>query len=347
MKKKMPLFYKIYFSLLVLFAVALAAGCLFLHLYIKDYNNGIHETVSRRFFEETFLNLNTEKIIELSGIRSVEFESEDDLKKYISESLSEETLTYTSVSNTSDDITKKYIVKSGDYKIATFTLKPDTNNDYYVDTVKLHLPASLEKNFRILDSSKLYINGVEVSDKYITDTTPHENAKYLPENITAPMWVTYSVTGLTKEPEYSVTDRNGATPELTDIDGTFTENILPDPDEKEITARLLDAAKQYAKCMQNDASKASVFKYFKKNTDLYNSIKTAENMFVWDHSGFSFEDVSVTEFFRYDENTVSCRISFTHLLHKYGRADYKDFTDITYFAENIDGEYMIFARHNN
>ena len=347
MNKKMPVFYKIYFTLLIIFAAALAIGCFSLHLFIKNYNEGIHETVSRRFFEENFLNLNTENLINLTGIKNVEFETEDDLNKYLSDSLTGETLSYTSVSNTADDITKKYIVKSGDYKIATFTLKPDEKNDYYVDTVSLHLPASLDKNFKILDTSKLYINGTEVSDSYITDRTPHDNAKYLPENVPAPMWVTYTITGLTKEPEYSITDRNGASPELIEKDGILTEQILPDQDEPEITSRLLDAAKQYAKCMQNDASKASVFKYFKKDTDLYNSIRTAENMFVWDHSGYSFEDVSVTEFYRYDENTVSCRISFTHLLHKYGREDYKDFTDITYFAEKIDGKYMIFARHNN
>ena len=347
MKKKMPLFYKVYFSLLIAFAIILAISCFALHLFIKDYNEGIHETVSHRFFEENFVNLNTEKLIELAGISAIEFESEEDLKTYITGSLSQNALTYTSVSNTSDDIAKKYIVKSGDYKIATFTLKPDQNNDYFVDTVSLHLPSSLDKHFKILDSSKLYINGIEVSENYITDRTPHENAEYLPEGVPSPMWITYSVTGLTKEPRYTVTDRNGATPELVEVNGIITEQILPDADEPEITARLLEAAKQYAKCMQNDASKASVFKYFKKDTDLYNSIRTAENMFVWDHSGYSFKDVSISEFFRYDENTVSCRISFIHLLHKYGREDYKDFTDITYFAEKINGEYMIFARHNN
>jgi hypothetical protein len=73
----------------------------------------------------------------------------------------------------------------------------------------------------------------------------------------------------------------------------------------------------------------------------------AENTFVWDHNGYSFENEKVSEFMRYNENTVSCRISFTHLLHKHGREDYKDVTDITYFAEKIDGEYYIFARYNN
>lgn len=346
-KKRLPLFYKIYFSLLVVFAIALAVGCVLLNNFIKDYNEGISETVSQRFFEENFINLDTEELISLSGIKPCEFETDEDLRNFINNSINPEFLSYTSVSNVGNDDVKKYIVKSGDYKIATFTLASDENDDYHLDTLELHLPAKYSKTVKILNSSTLYVNGVEVSDTHIINTEPHISSEYLPESVPAPMWVTYSVTGLTKEPEVTVTDRNGASPEVSEIAGILTENIIYDTEETEITDLLLTAAKQYAKCMQNDASKASVLKYFKKNTDLYNSIRSAENMFVWDHSGYSFENEAVSEFMRYDENTVSCRISFTHLLHKYGREDYKDFTDITYFAEKIDGEYYIFARYNN
>lgn len=346
-KKKLPLFYKIYFSVLAVFVLALTVGCVLLNNFIKDYNEGISETVSQKFFEDNFINLNTDNLISISGIKPCEFETNEDIRSFINQSIHPETLSYTSVSNVGNDEVKKYIVKSGDYKIATFTLAPDEKDDYQLNTLELHLPAKYGKTVKILNSSTLYINGIEVSEDYIINTEPHISAEYLPENVPAPMWVTYSVTGLTKEPEFKITDRNGASPEFSDVGGVLTENVIYDTEETEITSLLLTAAKQYAKCMQNDASKASVLKYFKKNTDLYNSIRTAENTFVWDHSGYSFENESVSEFMRYDENTVSCRISFTHLLHKYGREDYKDFTDITYFAEKIDGEYYIYARYNN
>ncbi len=346
-KKKLSLFYKIYFSLLIVFAVALTIGCICLAIFIKDYNEGINETVSQRFFENNFLNLNTENIIELSGIKPNEFETEEDVKAFITNSFKDNELSYTSVSSVGNDEIKKYIVKSGDYKVATFILKPDEKNDYYVDSLELHLSGSSNKQIQILDTSKLFINGIEVSDEYIKKTEPHENAVYLPENVTAPMWVTYEITGLTKEPEYKVVDRNGSEPELVETNGVLKENIVFDTDEENITARLLEAAKQYAKCMQSDASKPSVLKYFKNGTDLYESIRTAENYFVRDHASYSFVNESVSEFMRYDENTVSCRIIFTHLLHRAGNVDYKDFTDITYFAEKIDGQYMIYARHNN
>lgn len=210
-------------------------------------------------------------------------------------------------------------------------------------------PTSDKKEYRILDNSKLYLNGIEVTDKYILSREPIEAAAYLPEEVKAPEWVTYEIPNLTSVPEARIIDRNGNAPTLSEKDGIFCEDIVYDEPETALTEYLVKAAKQYAKCMQNDASKASVLQYFEKGTDLYNSIRTADNMFVWSHSGYEFKDEKVSEFFRYDENTVSVRIAFTHILKRAGSADYKDKTDITYFAHktSADGNYLIFARYNN
>ena len=346
-KKQLPLFYKIYFSALGVFALLVVIGSLLLNAWLGKYNEGIPETVSARFFEATFRTPDVDGILALSGVEPCEFESGEDLKAYVQSAFSGDELSYTSISAGSDEHVKKYIVKSGDFKIADFTLTKNQNKVWQPDSVTLHLPAAACADYRILDSSTLYLNGIEVSDAYIIDRSPHESADYLPEDVPAPEWVTYRVEGLTKQPSAKVVDRNGRSPVLPEEDGVLTEDILYDDPEKEIVDTLVAAAKQYAKCMQNDASKGSVLTYFEKGTDLYNSIRTAENTFVWDHSGYAFEDESVSEFFRYDENTVSVRISFTHILKKAGRADYRDKTDITYFAHDVNGKYLIFARHNN
>ncbi len=340
-------FYKIYFSFLAVFFVLLFAGAIALNVWLGEYNKGIPETVSEQFFTDNFLNLNVDNIILMSGITANEFETEDDLKAHLADLFSKDILTYTSISTGVNDTAKKYIVKSGEYKIASFTLKADEKNDYYPDTLELHLPHTALSEYKILNTSTLSINGVPVSQEYISSSENHSSADFLPDNVTAPQWVTYSIPGLTKNPEVTVTDRNGNNPQLIDVDGVLCEDIVYDEPESEVVDRLVLAAKQYAICMQNDASKASVAKYLKKGTDLYSSFMSAENMFVWNHSGYSFENEKVSEFFRYDENTVSCRISFTHCLHKAGYEDYKDHTDITYFATNESGEYLIFARYNN
>ena len=168
MKTKKSLFYKVYFSLLAVFAILLIIFAFCLNSWLADYNEGIPETVSKNFYEDNFLKLDVDSIIELSGIQPVEFETVDDLKSFIESQLTGKELTYTSISSGTDDNSKKYIVKSGDYKIATFTLAQNEKKDWYPSSLLLHLPASYEKEYRILDTSKLYLNGTEVSEKYVT-----------------------------------------------------------------------------------------------------------------------------------------------------------------------------------
>ncbi len=348
-ESRMPLFYRVYLTVLAVFAILLIAGVFGLNAWLKKYNEGIPETVSERFFENYFEKADIYGILNFAGISPSEFETEAQLTDYVSGVLTAAPLTYTSISSGSDANVKKYIVKSGEYKIADFTLAQNSKNAWEPATLKLHLPASEKHEYRILDSSVLYLNGIPVTNKYIVSREPTEAAAFLPEGVPAPEWVTYEIPSLTTIPDARVTDRNGNSPTLSEKDGVFCEDIIYDEPETDITERLVTAAKQYAKCMQNDASKASVLKYFEKGTDLYSSIRSAENMFVWSHAGYAFQDEKVSEIFRYDENTVSVRIAFTHILKRTGSADYKDRTDITYFAHKAeeDSDYLIFARYNN
>ena len=343
--KSLPLFYRIYFSALIIFVLLLVIGSFVLSSVISEYNKGIPETVSKQFFDSTFVNLDTAKIYDMANVTPTEFETREDIEAFIKEKMSGE-LSYTSVSAEGED--KQYIVKSGNYKVATFTLTADEKNDYYPSSLTLHLSKNNIDTFRVLNNSTLFINGVAVSDKYIINREDHVSASVLPEGTEKPEWITYTVEGLSYTPALSVTDRNGKETTLTESkDGILTEEIIYDEPEKDIVDRVLAGAKQYAICMQEDASKASVYPYFERGTDLYKGIQAVENFFVWDHYAYEIRNESVTEFMRYDENTVSMRISFEHILKKYGHEDYMDITDITYYARNIGGKYMIFARHNN
>ncbi|MBQ9940040.1 MAG: hypothetical protein IJO74_00665 [Clostridia bacterium] len=347
MKKfRLPLFYKIYFVVLLFLVAFLCLFSVWFNGVISAYNERIPETISRRFFEDMFVNKNVPEIVKMSGITPCEFETDTDMENFILDYLSEE-LSYANISSNSDDETKRYIVKKGDYKIASFALKIDENGEYFPCELKLHISGQISKTYKLLDTSELKINGVVVSPDYITEIVPHKNSAYLPDNVPAPRWATYTVSGLTKEPCATVTDRNRNSPQLIETDGIYTEEIIYDTQDPEITQLLLNAARQYAMCMQHDATKASVLVYYERGTDLYKSIQSVLNIFALDHSGYGFEDEQTTEFMRYDKNTVSLRISFTHILKMYGKKDYRDITDITFFARNIDGEYKIFAQINN
>ncbi len=347
------LFYRVYFTVLAVFVLLLVVGLFVLHAFLKGYNETIPETISARFFESAFLAESPDELIRVSGLTPSEFETDRQLASYVRNILNEAPLTYTSISSGSDTSVKKYIVKSGEYKLADFTLtKNEGAKGWEPTSLTLHLPTTDVYTYRLLDCgdryAALYLNDVRVSADYRTERTPHENAAYLPNEGSFPVWSTYTITDLTEKPKVRALDRNGNEVAFELIDGVYTERIVPDPAEEALEAYLTEAAKQYAKCMQNDASKSSALKYFEKGTDLYDSIRTADNMFVWSHDGYDFENVQTSEFFRYDENTVSLRISFTHILRK-GSKQYRDYTDITYFAhtDKTDGEYKIFARYNN
>ena len=51
----LPKFYRIYFSALAVFLILLIIGCIVLSSIISQYNNGIPETVSDNFFNESFM----------------------------------------------------------------------------------------------------------------------------------------------------------------------------------------------------------------------------------------------------------------------------------------------------
>ena len=173
--KSLSLFYRIYFTLLFTFVILLITGAVILSCAISSYNKGIAETVSAEFFKNTFVNTDTDKILTMSGAVASEFENENDLKEFISENL-DENLSYTSISADGED--KKYIVKRGEYKVASFTLSADEKGDYFPTGLDLHFSAENQVKVKVFSGSTLYINGISVDEKYISERNEHFSASY-------------------------------------------------------------------------------------------------------------------------------------------------------------------------
>ena len=344
MKRKYPLFYIIYFSCIAFFIAAMIIFLIWLKGAIGRYNKTLPETASQEYFNAYFKAPDPEKLIAVSLFEISDFETKEHALKYISGKALNNT-TMASVASQDSD-TKKYIVKSGEEKIADFSLKKD-GDSWTHDTTKLFIPTKQSVKVTALSDSTLYVNSKEVSEEYIISRFPFFAKEYLPEDVPCPEWITYEISGLIFPPEVKLIDRHGRQVELFENEGVLCEQLLYDPTENEVTDRILEGALLYARCMQNDAKKSEVYPYFDKNSDIYEKIKRVENTFVWDHNGYEFENVRVSEFLRYDENTVSVRISFIHVLKMYGREDYRNPCDITYFAHLVDGEYLIFNIFNN
>lgn len=354
-KKRFPLFYTIYFSViaLVIIAVAITAGLL--AKLLKEYEDAQPKYVAESIYERYFANgIDYGSLLDIAGYELSEFETKDTLVKYLGEQNKGE-LSYYSVTSGVDASVCKYIVKMGDVKICTFTLESEPSEDSRFDHYAL---ADLELYYNPVEcvsvtvpsNAQLYLNGTAVDDKYITESDiKTDSCDYMPNGVNGITLKRYEVTGLFYQPSLEVKTPTGVDCAVTDDgEGVYTAAIPYDAElEAEWREKVIEIVKAYAVYMQGDSYFGSISGYFEYGTELYEMIRTVENMFVVSHYSWSFEGESAAEFYRYDENTFSCRVSVTHLLHRWGADDYKDFIDMTLYFRNIDGNYYIYNRQNH
>ena len=159
------------------------------------------------------------------------------------------------------------------------------------------------------------------------------------------MYVAYTVDKLYLKPEIAVTDKDGKSIELEYIenDNYYSAGFLYDDSlAAQYSAYVINAIENYAAYMQMDGARADFIDYYDTDSDLWKNIISTENYFVLDHSSYSFKDQKATEFYRYNDDVFSCRVSMTHLLHRWAREDYVDYIDMTLFLRNVNGKYLIF-----
>lgn len=215
------------------------------------------------------------------------------------------------------------------------------------DRLEVFLKAKESVTVRIPADSKLTVNGVEVTEEHCAEKTPHRYNEYLPDGVEGITWCTYTVSGLFLSPEFSCTDQNGLACEFVpdEESGILTAAFHYDEDLREkYGERILTGMKEYAKYIQNDGSMNLVRPYFDTSSMFYRNIWENPSMFVWDHNGYYFANESTSEFYAYDENTFSCRITFDHCLKHYAKEDYVDQLDMIVFVRRIGNNFYIYDR---
>lgn len=357
MRKKFPLFYKIYFSVIAIFLVLLAVAVSVVRGYLADYEASLPEHEASRVFERYFESRDYSSLLSQSTYKLSKYETYQNLLEHLKATTDGEQLSYSRVSSGSTDA-YKYVVKTGDKRLCTFTLAPSEEKSkkgftlYSLDSLDLS-GIENKKSVKVLvpEDTVLYINGVPVGDDCITGRDiPTKSCEHMPEGVRGVYLSEYVIEGLIAEPSIIVKASDGKQTDLRydDTDKVWRAEYLPDASlVDELGAYVTEAAEKYAVYTQGDCGFGSIKGYYDPTSPLYTNIRTLENMFVIDHSSWSFEDEKISEFYRYDEGTVSCRVSFVHILHKPGTDDYRDYIDMTLYLRNVNGKYLIYDRYNN
>ena len=349
-KKKLPVFYKILFTCVILALILILVGMVILYGILANYEKSQPKNVADKVFAEYYESGNYEKLAAKCAEGSP-FESADDIAAYLNENY--KGVEFTCTAGLEQNGKPTYIVKMGDKKISYFTLKEKNENsdfksyepDTFVvfgnyGTVTIDAPEGYVP----------YINGTEVPASLITKSDiPDEGDRFLPEGVTGPKHSVYTISGLMGKPELSAKAPDGQDASITE-DSTGMNYSVALVSDKELEAEMgeyaLKVAQEYSKFMESDSYWGAISGYFDPDSEVYENVATSLNMFVWDHDGYRFDDVKVGSFYRYNENVFSARIAFTHVL-VLGAQEFKDYFDTTLIFRNVGGEYKVCGMINH
>ncbi len=358
--------------------------------YLSEYESVQPKYEAEKTYKKYFSPVDYDALLELSDAPEITpYETKEDLIEYLRSIFEGDELSYNPISAGSTgavtveenaDILNigqylcdkfnakgnvKYIVKSGDSKIAEFVLSQTGEKTgrgfitYELDSLSLFYAPHESVTVYIPKTATLTLNGVKVeSDKLVADVYDEtDSCKHVPEGTEGLIYVAYFADKMYQKPEISVTDKDGLPlpvvydeeKKLYSAEAQYSETL-----KEQYGDYVLTAIKNYAAYMQYDGARRDFIDYFDTDSELWANIISTENYFVLDHDSWSFKDEKVSEFYQYSEDVFSCRVAFTHLLHrdrnKYYLTyeDYVDYIDFTlYLKRGSDGVFRIYDCFTN
>ena len=181
-----------------------------LYVFIKDYEQG-RPTYAMDKITKKFTADNVQKLLNDSGVKANEFETNEKVAEYLKGKLGNEQITYKKKNREYSESNPVYVVYAGDTAIAKVSLQEDGKNGFKFTKWKLgsisfddYSDKSTNNAITISapKGSKVSINGVEVSDNYIKqDDVEFSPCKHVASYVSEPLRTIYEVSGLIAKPE--------------------------------------------------------------------------------------------------------------------------------------------------
>lgn len=353
--KKFPIFYICLIVFVVGVLIATEFGKTFLKDVLREYEDSQPKYVAEDFLASHFSDDIGRTCSQLFASQISEYETEERVAAYFDEITAGKTFALQSVSaGLAEDI--QYVLKCDNKKFATFSvIKNGAKSAHGFDLYEMSTPVLNEKllNTYMIEvpvGYSLTVNGKPATvadclgDRILTDSQ-----EFMPEGVDGIIYTTYSFNALCSEPDYVVTAPNGTVCEIVQNESGVPRAgiVYDDALAAEYSAYVIEAAKAYACYLQKDAAFSKVSKYLDPTSLLYENIRTSPNWMVIDHVSYGFEDEKAFEFYAYNEDVFSCRVTFTHVLSYPRLEDYRDFIDITWYLRKVDGKYLIYDSFTN
>lgn len=363
--KKASLFGKIYFIIVGICLILLAASAIILSSILKSYEKTRPVHLAEEIFENYFKKGDYEGALKLS---SEDFSSSENISQ-IAEALKnkyqgKELILYSVTAedgkaayavaavdkieeSTDSEIPSKTITSS---KIAIMTFAATDKKaswgfkEYGFESMKIEASGDIKAKIKAPVGMKISVNGIAIPEESAISTEESEYNSHLHEGAKKLSFNYYEISGLFKDPKITA-EISGEEKELEfdEAKGMYIANIEYDAElQKKYSDRVLKGIESAAAFIQADVGINAVAPYFDTSSAYYKEIRSTPNQYVWDHNGYLFENEICDEFYAYSDSVFSCHVSFKHILKKTGKEDFIDFCDMTVFCKKDGGEYKIY-----
>ncbi|MCQ2512181.1 MAG: hypothetical protein MJ092_02170 [Lachnospiraceae bacterium] len=356
--KKKKTFKKTFLTILITFSAILAAALLclwfFLSAFEKSRPEGYAKAIINNIEKSEYGDIH---LVTAEGL-SIDDDSlmtdTDAIASIIESKVSSSDVSYRRLNAESDSEKNVYLVKAGDEALLKIRMvKSDKKftfgfSDWKEEDTTL-LSADLQPKTlkaQIPAGTKLYINGKEVPERFITEL---EGEIELLSNLRAwgiigeqPKVSTYTVKGIWVNPEvtYSEGDK---TPVVCPLQNNiYTGGFEADQDFiNEVYDRVIYCMEPYAYYFSGDAGRGAIASIMLDGSPAYDNATSADVSWMQEHSDVQITEKRAENFKHYSEGVFSCDIGFVETIYQGDEAVKTWNTNMTWIFVRDGDEYYL------
>lgn len=320
-KRGFPVFYTIYWTLVIAALAGISYGCWYLWNFCEVY-----ESVQPKYVAEPYQAIYTEGRVEEmislcgGGIELCEYETNEDYVEYVRSLLADKQITCTSAYS-SDDSVKLYVAKADGAKFSSFTLVKSAEKterfeqeQWEFGGMTMDIPApETTYTVKALSNYDVYVNGTQLSDSYITQANIDTFAAgKLPSNVYTPTYNVYTFSSHFGVPQISVRTESGEEDVLVQDEdsesGWHMELQYSDNAKAKMEDYVLKAAKSYCTFISEDTTRAGILQYVLSDSNAAKYINAYDNDWFTPHSRYYFSHEVTYNYYVFAENCFSCDV---------------------------------------
>ncbi len=357
MKKfKFPVFWCVYTVLVIAAIVVVQVAMGQVTVLLEQYEASQPKHAAKVVFDENFADFDPLAYLEKFDDKIFGLETKENVAAYLAEKTYGSEFSYYSVSSAESGV-YKYAVKAQNVKIAEFTLVESVGENgfsrYTAGDFSIYFAANEDATVTVPKGASVALNGHTLDESYIVENDiPDEHNEFLPEGVEGIFYTKYKVSNLVTKPKVEAVYNDVSLTLTEGENGYETAPVYNEELKASYSEYVLSALENYATYIQGRYSNGGVTlgmvtTYFDPASHVYATLKRVSNKYVNSYDSYEFRNEKTDEFIQYDENTFSCRVSFSQVLHLKGAQDYIDNIDYTLYLRKVGDKFLIYDLQHN